>query len=85
MLDQQYWKDLAKNELEEALQVKWNVNTAKNVIIFVGDGMGPNTVTATRIYKGGESHRLVYEKFPHMGLLKVIDLILKRRHRLNKT
>ncbi|KAL0829063.1 hypothetical protein ABMA28_003927 [Loxostege sticticalis] len=68
--DQQYWKDLAKNELEEALQVKWNVNTAKNVIIFVGDGMGPNTVTATRIYKGGESHRLVYEKFPHMGLLK---------------
>ncbi|KAL0829060.1 hypothetical protein ABMA28_003926 [Loxostege sticticalis] len=68
--DRQYWIDLAQNELDEALQTKWNVNTAKNVIIFVGDGMGPNTVTATRIYKGGESHRLVYEKFPHMGLLK---------------
>ncbi|XP_063828779.1 alkaline phosphatase isoform X2 [Ostrinia nubilalis] len=68
--DQQYWNDLAKQELEEALQLKWNTRTAKNVIVFVGDGMGPNTVTATRMYKGGESHRLVYEKFPHIGLLK---------------
>ncbi|CAH0686448.1 unnamed protein product [Spodoptera exigua] len=68
--DRQFWTDLARNELEEALKVKWNLNPAKNVILFVGDGMGPNTVTAARIYKGGESHRLVYEKFPHMGLLK---------------
>lgn len=51
--------------------MKLNHGIAKNVIIFVGDGMGPNTVTATRIYKGGETHRLAYEKFPHMGLLKV--------------
>ncbi|XP_004928146.3 alkaline phosphatase [Bombyx mori] len=68
--DQQFWTELAENELAEALQVKWNLGVAKNVILFVGDGMGPNTVTATRIYKGGESHRLVYEKFPHVGLLK---------------
>ncbi|VVC93410.1 unnamed protein product [Leptidea sinapis] len=32
--------------------------------------MGPNTVTATRIHKGGETHRLAYELFPHMGMLK---------------
>ncbi|KAI5643224.1 alkaline phosphatase domain-containing protein [Phthorimaea operculella] len=68
--DQQYWKDLAQNELEEALKIQWNLNTAKNVILFIGDGMGPNTVTATRIYKGGEGHRLAYETFPHVGLLK---------------
>ncbi|CAG9788274.1 unnamed protein product [Diatraea saccharalis] len=68
--DNQFWKDLAKKELEEALHTKWNLNAAKNVIIFVGDGMGPNTVTATRMYMGGESHRLSYEQFPHMGLLK---------------
>ncbi|KAM3958782.1 alkaline phosphatase [Aphomia sociella] len=68
--DKRYWRDLAKTELEEALNLKWNEGTAKNVIIFIGDGMGPNTVTATRIYKGGESHRLVYETFPHVGLLK---------------
>nr|XP_049700424.1 alkaline phosphatase-like [Helicoverpa armigera] len=68
--DQQYWNDLAHNELEEALKMQWNLNPAKNVILFIGDGMGPNTVTSLRIHKGGESHRLVFEKFPHMGLLK---------------
>ncbi|KPJ10650.1 Alkaline phosphatase, tissue-nonspecific isozyme [Papilio machaon] len=69
-LDQKYWKSLAEKELEEALQVRFNLRTAKNVILFVGDGMGPNTVTAARIYRGGESHKLAFEAFPHVGLLK---------------
>ncbi|CAH2090105.1 unnamed protein product [Euphydryas editha] len=68
--DPDYWAELASKELEEALNVKWNEGIAKNIILFIGDGMGPNTVTATRIYKGGESHRLSYEMFPHVGLLK---------------
>ncbi|XP_050344281.1 alkaline phosphatase-like [Nymphalis io] len=68
--DSNYWSNLASKELEEALNVKWNEGIAKNIILFIGDGMGPNTVTATRIYKGGESHRLSYEMFPHVGLLK---------------
>ncbi|XP_072945043.1 alkaline phosphatase-like [Epargyreus clarus] len=68
--DADYWKQLAQEELKEALQLKWNLGIAKNVILFIGDGMGPNTITATRIMKGGESHKLVYEKFPHVGLLK---------------
>lgn len=29
-----------------------NTNRAKNVILFVGDGMGVSTVTATCIYEG---------------------------------
>lgn len=58
-------------ELDEALKVAVNNKIAKNVIVFIGDGMGPNTVTATRIYKHGESGRLTFEKFPHVGLLKV--------------
>lgn len=61
---------MGKSELYEALNVV-NTKTAKNVILFVGDGMGPNTVTATRIYKHGESGRMTFEKFPHIGLLKV--------------
>ncbi|KAI8431966.1 hypothetical protein MSG28_004499 [Choristoneura fumiferana] len=68
--DQRYWRDLARGEIEEALRLKRNENTAKNVILFIGDGMGPNTVTATRIYKGGESYRMAFEEFPHVGLLK---------------
>ncbi|GBP74391.1 Alkaline phosphatase, tissue-nonspecific isozyme [Eumeta japonica] len=61
---------MAQTELEDALRVKWNLNVAKNVIVFIGDGMDPNTVTATRIYKSGESSKLSFERFPHMGLLK---------------
>lgn len=69
--DEAYWMSVGKSELNEALNVVANHRVAKNVILFVGDGMGPNTVTATRIYKHGESGRLTFEKFPHIGLLKV--------------
>lgn len=50
---------------------------AKNVILFVGDGMGVSTVTAGRILKGqkeghsGEEYRLSFEKFPYVALAKV--------------
>ena len=32
--------------------------TAKNVIFFLGDGMGPTTITASRIYRYGEGGKL---------------------------
>lgn len=35
---------------------------AKNVIFFLGDGMGPTVVTAARIYKYGETGQLEFEK-----------------------
>ncbi len=44
---------------------------ARNVIVFIGDGMGISTVTATRIYAGqragrdGESNQLTMDTFPH--------------------
>jgi alkaline phosphatase len=44
---------------------------AKNVILFVGDGMGISTVTAARIYAGqragreGESNELAMDRFAH--------------------
>ena len=48
------------------------------MVLFVGDGMGLNTVAAARIYKGqsregvsGEEARLEWESFPSVGLLKV--------------
>ncbi|MEO1027640.1 MAG: alkaline phosphatase [Pseudomonadota bacterium] len=50
--------------------------TAKNVILFVGDGMGISTVTAGRIYAGqlkdqdGESYRLAMETLPYSALSK---------------
>ncbi len=47
---------------------------AKNIILFVGDGMGVATVTAARIFAGqlagrdGESHTLAIDRFPHHAL-----------------
>ena len=61
----------------EAIRRKTNLNMAKNVILFLGDGMGPSTVTAGRIHAGqklgklGEEHFLDFEKFQHVGLVKV--------------
>lgn len=49
---------------------------AKNVILFIGDGMGVATLTAARIYDGqqrgvdGASNRLSFERFPYMSLVE---------------
>ena len=69
--DRKHWRDLGRKELEEALSYQWNTNRAKNVIVFVGDGMSPDTITASRIYRAGETSHLAWEKFPHIGILKV--------------
>ncbi len=41
---------------------------AKNVIFFVGDGMGVSTVTATRVYSVGVAGELVVDQFPYTAL-----------------
>jgi alkaline phosphatase len=54
--------------------------TAKNVILFLGDGMGISTVTAARIREGqlagnpGEENRLSFEEFPVTGLAKTYNV-----------
>ena len=39
-----------------------NVTTAKNVILLIGDGMGPNQITAGEVFKG---EKLAMQKFPY--------------------
>jgi len=52
---------------------------AKNVILFLGDGMGISTVTAARIYAGqlqggtGEEYSLAFETFPNLALIKTYN------------
>lgn len=72
-LEKSVWFDAGMDELKAALNVRLNTRRAKNVVLFVGDGMGINTMTAARIYKHGEQGRLAWETFPHMGLLKVCN------------
>lgn len=53
---------------------------AKNVILFVGDGMGVSTVTAARILEGqlkgmlGEENNLAMDTFPFTGLAKTYNV-----------
>lgn len=50
------------------------IKPAKNVILFIGDGMGISTITAARIYAGqtrgvdGESYKLTMETLPYAAL-----------------
>ncbi len=52
---------------------------AKNVILFIGDGMGISTITAARIYEGqkrgetGEENLLSFEHFDNVALVKTYN------------
>jgi alkaline phosphatase len=73
--DDPYYKQ-ADAAMKKVLQLQKNTNQAKNVILFVGDGMGFSTVTATRIFEGqqrgvdGESNILAWEAFPYLAASK---------------
>ena len=66
-----------KNSIAEIVKTK---GKAKNIILFVGDGMGVSTVTAARILDGqnkgmmGEENQLSFEKMPFAGLAKTYNV-----------
>lgn len=72
-----FWRTEAQIKLRKQLLKKRNKNVAKNVIMFIGDGMSISTITAARIYFGqklgyrGEESVLSFEEFPYVGLSKV--------------
>jgi len=39
----------------------------RNVILLIGDGMGPGQIRAASLYKYGAAGRLTFESFPHQG------------------
>jgi alkaline phosphatase len=46
---------------------------AKNVILFVGDGMGVSTVSATRVFSVGVDGNLVMDTLPYSALSRTAD------------
>lgn len=70
------WQAAGRAALTEAKRLKPITGPAKNVILFIGDGMGVSTVTAARILQGqrtsgdGEGNRLSFERFPHLAMSK---------------
>lgn len=74
--DSRYWENIAIKQLLEAKSRSRDNRIAKNVILFIGDGMSTATLTAARIYKGelnqqyGEEGTLLWETFPHLAAVK---------------
>ncbi|KAM9759634.1 alkaline phosphatase, tissue-nonspecific isozyme isoform 1-T2 [Menidia menidia] len=78
--DPKFWNTWAQRTLKNALNLQsLNKNKAKNLILFLGDGMGVPTVTAARILKGqlsgksGEETQLEMDKFPFVSLAKTYN------------
>ncbi len=75
----EHWQAQGQAELQRAMARTPITNRAKNVILFVGDGMGISTVTAARIFDGqlrgsaGEENRLTFESFPYVALSKTYN------------
>lgn len=74
------WWQSGQEALKTRKALTLNKNRAKNVILFIGDGMGISTVTAARIFDGqsrgepGEENVLSFESFPHVALIKTYNV-----------
>ncbi len=70
------WRQNGEAAIAARKNRKINKSKAKNVILFIGDGMGVSTITASRILEGqmrgtsGEENQLSFEKFPSVALSK---------------
>ena len=65
-----FWKNKAQNYVTAKKYQVRNINKAKNIILFIGDGMSIPTVAATRMYMGKEENDLSFDTFPYYGLAK---------------
>lgn len=70
------WYEAGDKFIRDSQRIRPNTRKAKNVILFVGDGMGVTTVDAARILAGqmdgkpGEENRLFFETLPYLALSK---------------
>ncbi len=80
-LDRQsaFWTEQGQKQFKQ-LALQQELKRAKNVILFIGDGMGPSTVTSARILEGqqkglqGEDHLLSFERFPYTAFSKTYNV-----------
>jgi hypothetical protein len=72
----EYWRKLGLEEIASTLKIKHNTNVAKNIILFIGDGLGMATITAARLLKKQTQNAdlLFFEQFPFMALSQVCHL-----------
>nr|XP_021532563.1 LOW QUALITY PROTEIN: alkaline phosphatase, placental-like [Aotus nancymaae] len=71
-----FWNRQAAEALDAAKKLQPAHTAAKNLILFLGDGMGVSTVTVARILKGqkkdklGPETPLAMDRFPYVALSK---------------
>lgn len=76
----EHWFQSGQDAVKAAKRLNADEGHAKNVILFVGDGMGISTVTAARILEGqmkggkGEENSLSFEKLPYVALSKTYSV-----------
>ena len=88
MLDDSFWRGYGFQELKDSIELQENsinTNLAKNIILFIGDGMSNPTISAARILKGiqeknpyPEKGYFGFERFPHLGRIKVLNPVFIR-------
>ncbi|KAL1381187.1 hypothetical protein pipiens_003457 [Culex pipiens pipiens] len=66
--DPNYWNHQAHELLfEKKDYTMQKINIAKNIMVFVGAGMSPATVTAARTFAGAENETFAFEKMKWSG------------------
>ena len=74
------WLEAGRAAVREARAQQPVPGPARNVILFLGDGMGITTVTAARILEGqqrgesGEENALAWESFPYTAFSKTYSV-----------
>ncbi|NXD76526.1 PPBI phosphatase, partial [Halcyon senegalensis] len=75
-----FWNNQAAAAIEASFNIQPTISQAKNLILFLGDGFGIPTITATRILKGQEQGNLGPETplsldaFPYVALSKTYNV-----------
>jgi alkaline phosphatase len=73
------WFESGRAAVERSRQLAPSRERARNLILFLGDGMGVSTVTAARILEGqlrgepGEENSLSFERLPQLALVKTYN------------
>lgn len=69
-LNSDYWKTVARKVVDDNLKKEKSHKIAKNIILFLGDGLSVTTTTATRSFLGDTNKSLAYENLPFVGMSK---------------
>jgi hypothetical protein len=78
----EYWVEEARAAIRKRQARSGGRGRARNVIMFLGDGMSVPTLAAARALLGqhrqrpGEEAHLSFEQFPAVGLAKVLTIII---------